>query len=45
MKGADPVDELQDIPEGFTFESVHVLNVPGLEGQRHVACLKPATQG
>lgn len=45
MKGADPVDELQDIPEGFTFESVHVLNVPGLEGQRHVACLKPTTQG
>jgi len=42
MKGTDPADELRDIPEGFTLESVHAVKVPGLEGQRHVVCLTPA---
>ncbi len=41
MKGTDPVAELQDIPEGFAVDAVHPLKVPGLEGQRHLVCLKP----
>jgi 16S rRNA (guanine527-N7)-methyltransferase len=41
MKGADPVDELQDIPAGFVVVAVQPLKVPGLEGQRHLVCLKP----
>lgn len=44
MKGTDPADELKEIPEGFALKSVHVLEIPGLDGQRHVVCLKPATQ-
>ncbi|WP_455217175.1 16S rRNA (guanine(527)-N(7))-methyltransferase RsmG [Kaarinaea lacus] len=45
MKGADPVEELDDVPEGFALVSVTTLNVPGLGGQRHLVCIKPATQG
>lgn len=44
MKGADPVDELEAIPGGFTLESVQVLDVPGLAGQRHLVSLLPVTQ-
>jgi 16S rRNA (guanine527-N7)-methyltransferase len=40
MKGADPVDELQDIPTAFVVESVHSIMVPGLEEQRHVVSLR-----
>jgi 16S rRNA (guanine527-N7)-methyltransferase len=43
MKGTDPVDELKDIPEDFTVEAVYPVNVPGLEGERHVVCLAPVT--
>jgi len=45
MKGIDPVDELQEVSatfgNKFFVEAVHSVNVPGLEGQRHVVCLKP----
>ena len=44
MKGADPVAELQNIPEGFNVVAVQPLKVPGLEEQRHLVCLKPALQ-
>ena len=41
MKGTDPGKELQDTPEGFAVDAVHPLKIPGLEGQRHLVCLKP----
>ena len=42
MKGADPVDELQAVPDHYAVQAIHALSVPGLEGQRHVVCLRPA---
>ncbi len=44
MKGTDPVKELQEISEGFCVDAVHPLKVPGLEGQRHLVCLKPVPE-
>ena len=41
MKGTDPVAELQELPAAFAVEAVHPLTVPGLEGQRHLVCIKP----
>ena len=40
MKGAKPVTELQELPANYSVEAVHQLEVPGLEGQRHLVCLK-----
>jgi len=42
MKGADPNAELREIPTDFDVDAVHRLKVPGLEGQRHLVCLKLA---
>ena len=46
MKGTDPVAELQEIPATiatkYGVDGVYPLNVPGLEGQRHLVRLKPA---
>jgi len=42
MKGAKPVTELQELPANYSVEAVHQLEVPGLEGQRHLVCLKVA---
>ena len=36
MKGVYPEEELMRVTGGFKLESVHVLNVPGYEGQRHL---------
>ncbi|HEX7817630.1 16S rRNA (guanine(527)-N(7))-methyltransferase RsmG [Dyella sp.] len=36
MKGKRPDDELPGIPPGFTLRATHVLQVPGVEGERHV---------
>lgn len=40
MKGANPVAELTDLPAAFTLEKVHSLQVPGLDEERHVVCLR-----
>ncbi len=48
MKGTDPVSELQDMPAAlaskYVVDAVHQLKVPGLEGQRHLVCLKPVQE-
>ena len=36
MKGVYPEEELMRVTGGFKLESVHVLEVPGYEGQRHL---------
>ena len=48
MKGTNPAGELQDIPAAFAItyavEAAHPLLIPGLEGERHLVCLKPVTE-
>jgi len=39
MKGKRPDDELPGIPAGFALRGTHVLNVPGLDAERHLAVL------
>jgi len=34
MKGADPTDELADLPAGFRVLAIHPLKVPGLDAER-----------
>lgn len=41
MKGTDPAEELQQLPAGFRVEAVHPVQVPGLQGQRHLVCISP----
>jgi 16S rRNA (guanine527-N7)-methyltransferase len=36
MKGVYPTEELSDLPSGYKVSAVHVLQVPGLEAQRHL---------
>lgn len=40
MKGACPVAELDDLPEGFELEAIHPLRVPGLEAERHLLLVR-----
>ena len=40
MKGVQPDDELQALPEDFRLESCQVLKVPGCQGQRHLLILR-----
>lgn len=40
MKGAEPSAELQDLHAAFKLEKVHPLQVPGLNEERHLACLR-----
>jgi 16S rRNA (guanine527-N7)-methyltransferase len=40
MKGVHPDDELQALPADFKLTSVHVLKVPGCQGQRHLLILR-----
>lgn len=40
MKGKHPADELDGVPEGFRVEAIHVLTVPGVEGERHVVVIR-----
>lgn len=36
MKGKRPDDELPGVPAGFTVRATRVLQVPGVEGERHL---------
>jgi 16S rRNA (guanine527-N7)-methyltransferase len=36
LKGQLPTDELQQLPSGFTLQETIKLDVPGLEGERHI---------
>lgn len=40
MKGLQPDDELQVLPQDFRLERTHVLKVPGCQGQRHLLILR-----
>ena len=40
MKGVQPDDELQALPEDFQLEHCLVLKVPGCQGQRHLLILR-----
>lgn len=40
MKGVQPDDELQALPEDFELERCLVLKVPGCQGQRHLLILR-----
>ena len=40
MKGEYPAEELQSLREGFIVDSVHRLNVAGLDAQRHIVCIR-----
>jgi len=42
MKGTDPVAELTDLSAAFIVEKVHSLQVPGLNEERHLVCLRRA---
>lgn len=42
MKGANPVNELIRISQGYTVEGIHRLQIPGLHEERHVVCLRQA---
>jgi 16S rRNA (guanine527-N7)-methyltransferase len=45
MKGKRPGDELSAIPKSFRVIAVHRLAVPGLDAERHLVELCPATAG
>ena len=36
MKGVLPIDEIAQLPRGWTVAAVHCLHVPGLVGERHL---------
>lgn len=40
LKGQIPIDELQQLPLGFTLQDTIKLDVPGLEGERHIVKIK-----
>jgi 16S rRNA (guanine527-N7)-methyltransferase len=40
MKGVNPVDEIARLPAGFEVEKVIELNVPQVEGKRHLVVIK-----
>ena len=40
MKGVQPDDELQALPDDFSLRSCEVLKVPGCQGQRHLLILR-----
>jgi len=42
MKGADPAAELAGLSADFVVEQVHQLQVPGLDEERHLVCLRRA---
>ena len=39
MKGRYPEPELDDLPHGVTLDTVHRLDVPGLDAERHLVVL------
>jgi 16S rRNA (guanine527-N7)-methyltransferase len=40
MKGVYPHDEISRLPDGFVAKQVIALNVPGVEGQRHLVVIQ-----
>ncbi len=42
MKGINPIDEIEAIPEGFSVIATHQLDVPGSDGERHLLEIKKA---
>ncbi|UZE98091.1 16S rRNA (guanine(527)-N(7))-methyltransferase RsmG [Alkalimarinus alittae] len=40
MKGLFPKEELTSLPEGFTVEESHELDVPGCDGERHLIIIR-----
>jgi 16S rRNA (guanine527-N7)-methyltransferase len=43
MKGSFPAQELLDIPQGFKIHAVHLLQIQGLDAERHLICLEKDT--
>lgn len=41
LKGLVPDDEIAQLPDGYTVESVIELRVPQLDGERHLVIIKP----
>lgn len=40
LKGVRPDEEITELPAGFTVENIVKLNVPSLEGERHLVLIK-----
>ncbi len=40
LKGRFPQDELDGLPHGFAIDSVHRLDVPGLDAERHLVIIR-----
>ncbi|WP_289032023.1 16S rRNA (guanine(527)-N(7))-methyltransferase RsmG [uncultured Paraglaciecola sp.] len=40
LKGQLPLDELEELPSGFTLQETLKLDVPGLDGERHIVKIK-----
>jgi 16S rRNA (guanine527-N7)-methyltransferase len=40
MKGQEPADEIAALPSGWRITATHVLDVPGLTGQRHLLVIQ-----
>ena len=45
LKGQLPTDELEQLPLGFTLQETIKLDVPGLEGERHIVKIKKQSDG
>ncbi|MBD3698890.1 16S rRNA (guanine(527)-N(7))-methyltransferase RsmG [Enterobacter hormaechei] len=43
LKGQLPGDEIEQLPDGFVVESIEKLQIPQLEGERHLVIIKPNT--
>ena len=41
LKGLVPDDEIAQLPEGYSVDSITKLQVPQLEGERHLVVIKP----
>jgi 16S rRNA (guanine527-N7)-methyltransferase len=45
LKGQLPVDEIEQLPTGFSVQETIKLDVPKLEGERHIVKIKKQTVG
>lgn len=45
LKGQVPIQELEELPSGFTLQETIRLDVPGLEGERHIVKIKKQSVG
>lgn len=45
LKGQLPTEELEELPLGFTLQETIKLDVPGLEGERHIVKIKKQSVG